>query len=155
MGGATAKSRLPHFKGMDPDSTRWISVFYSFQLSVQSTKITLCSPTPIQFPKNPVSLLTIYPGSYCTFCQGKSGQGLQWLYHYFFVLMLNDKSLINLLYFPNFFMALTEHTNFIWKHLVVIVESFKSKSILCFKGIILHNLFTQSWCLHLHLATLY
>jgi hypothetical protein len=29
--------------------------------------------------KNPVSLLTIYPGSYCAFCQGKPGQGLQWL----------------------------------------------------------------------------
>jgi hypothetical protein len=27
--------------------------------------------------KNPVSLLMIYPGSYCTFCQGKPGQGLQ------------------------------------------------------------------------------
>ena len=27
--------------------------------------------------KNPVSLLPIYPGSYCTFCQGKPGQGLQ------------------------------------------------------------------------------
>ena len=27
--------------------------------------------------KNPISLLTIYPGSYCTFCQGKPGQGLQ------------------------------------------------------------------------------
>jgi hypothetical protein len=27
--------------------------------------------------KNLVSLLTIYPGSYCTFCQGKPGQGLQ------------------------------------------------------------------------------
>ncbi len=27
--------------------------------------------------KNPVSLLTIYPGSYCTFCQDKPGQGLQ------------------------------------------------------------------------------
>jgi hypothetical protein len=27
--------------------------------------------------KNPVSLLTIYPSSYCTFCQGKPGQGLQ------------------------------------------------------------------------------
>jgi hypothetical protein len=26
---------------------------------------------------NPVSLLMIYPGSYCTFCQGKPGQGLQ------------------------------------------------------------------------------
>ena len=27
--------------------------------------------------KNPVSLLTIYPSSYYTFCQGKLGQGLQ------------------------------------------------------------------------------
>ncbi len=27
--------------------------------------------------KNPISLLTISPGSYCTFCQGKPGQGLQ------------------------------------------------------------------------------
>jgi hypothetical protein len=27
--------------------------------------------------KNPVSLLMIYPSSYCTFCQGKQGQGLQ------------------------------------------------------------------------------
>jgi hypothetical protein len=27
--------------------------------------------------KNPVSLLTIYPGSYCTFFQGKPGQGFQ------------------------------------------------------------------------------
>jgi hypothetical protein len=31
----------------------------------------------LHFFKNPVSLLTIYPGSYCTFCQGKPGQGLQ------------------------------------------------------------------------------
>ncbi len=30
----------------------------------------------LHFSKNPVSLLTIYPGSYCTFCQGKLGQGL-------------------------------------------------------------------------------
>jgi hypothetical protein len=27
--------------------------------------------------KNPISLLIIYPGSYCTFSQGKPGQGLQ------------------------------------------------------------------------------
>jgi hypothetical protein len=27
--------------------------------------------------KSPISLLMIYPSSYCTFCQGKSGQGLQ------------------------------------------------------------------------------
>ncbi len=44
-----------------------------------------------------------------------------------FVLMWNDKSLSNLLYFPNLFMALTDNTNFIWKHPVVIVETFKVK----------------------------
>jgi hypothetical protein len=27
--------------------------------------------------KNPVSLLTIFPDFFCTFCQGKPGQGLQ------------------------------------------------------------------------------
>jgi hypothetical protein len=31
----------------------------------------------LHFSKNPVSLLMIYPSSYCTFCQGKPGQGLQ------------------------------------------------------------------------------
>ncbi len=31
----------------------------------------------LQSSKNLVSLLTIYPSSYCTFCQGKPGQGLQ------------------------------------------------------------------------------
>ncbi len=67
MGGATAKSCLPFFRGRDPDSTRSIGMFYSFQLSCQSTEITHCSPKPIQLPNNPVSLLTIYPGSYCTF----------------------------------------------------------------------------------------
>jgi hypothetical protein len=30
MGGATAKSCLPLFRGRDLDSTRWIGVFYSF-----------------------------------------------------------------------------------------------------------------------------
>ncbi len=44
-----------------------------------------------------------------------------------FVLMWNDKYLIKLLYFPNFFMALTEDTKFIWKHSDVIVETFKVK----------------------------
>ncbi len=47
----------------------------------------------------------------------------------FLVLMWNDKSLINLLCFTNFFMVLTEHTNFIWKQPFVIVETFKSKSL--------------------------
>jgi hypothetical protein len=36
--------------------------------------LTLCL---LYSSKNPVSLLTIYPSSYCTFCQGKPGQGLQ------------------------------------------------------------------------------
>jgi hypothetical protein len=38
------------------------------------------SPLTLYFlhsSKNAVSLLTIYPGSYCTFCQGKPGRGLQ------------------------------------------------------------------------------
>ncbi len=46
-------------------------------------------------------------------------------------------------------LSLTEHTNFIWKHPVVIVETFKSKSILRFQGIILLNPFAGSWCLNL------
>jgi hypothetical protein len=102
MGCATAKSFPPLFRGRYPDSTRLICMFYPCQLSVQSTKITLCSPTPIQFPKNPVSLLTIYPGSYCTFCQGKPGQGLQLLRHYFFVLICEMMNLSS-----NFFISQT------------------------------------------------
>ncbi len=53
MGGATAKSCLPLFRGGDHDSTRWIGMFYSFQLSLKSTKITLCSPTPFSSSKTP------------------------------------------------------------------------------------------------------
>ncbi len=63
--------------------------------------------------------------------------------------MWNDKSLINLIYFPNFPLSLTEHTKFIWKHPAVIVETFKSNFILWFQGIILHNPFARSWCLQL------
>jgi hypothetical protein len=64
-----------------------------FTTTVQFTEQpSVCPPRIIQTPKkpvspltlyllhsskNPVSLLTIYPGSYCTFCQGKPGQGLQ------------------------------------------------------------------------------
>jgi hypothetical protein len=39
-----------------------------------------CQPIDFLPPpllKNPISLLTIYPSSYCTFCQGKPEQGLQ------------------------------------------------------------------------------
>jgi hypothetical protein len=50
-------------------------------------------------------------------------------------------------------MALTEDTTFISKHSDVILETFKSKFILQFQGIILHDPFAQSWCSHLHLAT--
>ncbi len=69
--------------------------------------------------------------------------------------MWNDKYLINFLFFTNFFMALTEDTNFIWKHSDMIVETFKPKSILRFQGIILHDRFARSWCSHLRLATFY
>jgi hypothetical protein len=63
-----------------------------FTTTVQLTEQPLIAPCIIQAlknpvspltlyllhsSKNPVSLLMIYPGSYCTFCQGKPGQGLQ------------------------------------------------------------------------------
>ncbi len=38
MGGATANSCLPHFRGSNPERTRWIGMFYFFQLPVQFTK---------------------------------------------------------------------------------------------------------------------
>ncbi len=64
--------------------------------------------------------------------------------------MWNDKSLSNLLYFPNFWLCHWQITPLsFWKHPVVIVETFKVKSILQFQGIFLHNPFAQSWCLHL------
>ncbi len=61
--------------------------------------------------------------------------------------MWNDKSLINLLYFPNFSIVLTEHTNFIWKHPFVIVETFKSKSLM-----VSRHYLAQPFCLVLVLA---
>ncbi len=57
----------------------------------------------------------VYPGSYCAFPLGKLGWGLQCLYHYFLCWCELTNNLIYLLYLPNFYMALTEHTNFIWK----------------------------------------
>ncbi len=65
---------------------------YFLQLLFSLLSNSLFAPRIIQVLKNPVSplmlyllhssknlnsLLTIYPGSYCTFCQGKPGQGLQ------------------------------------------------------------------------------
>ncbi len=63
--------------------------------------------------------------------------------------MWNEKSLINLLYFPNFSSVIDRTHQIIWKHPVVIVETFKSKSISQFQGIILHNPFAWFWCSHL------
>jgi hypothetical protein len=53
----------------------------------------------------------------------------------------------NLLCFPNFFMALTEHTNFIWKCPFVIVETFKSDSLA-----VSRHYPVQTFCLVLVLA---
>jgi hypothetical protein len=65
---------------------------YYLQLLFSLLNNPLFTPRTIQALKNPVSpltlfilhssknlisLLTIYPGSYCTFCQGKPGQGSQ------------------------------------------------------------------------------
>ncbi len=115
-GGDTAKSVCSFSRGRISDSSPWI-VFLFFYNYCSIYWTTLCLPPPIiQALKNHVSplmlyllhsskkivrLLMIYPGSYCTFCQGKPGQGLQWLQPYFFALMWNDESLSNLLYFPN------------------------------------------------------
>ncbi len=61
--------------------------------------------------------------------------------------MWNDKSLINLLYFSNYSMALAEHTNFILRHPLVIVETFKSKSL-----VVSRHYPAQPFCLVLVLA---
>jgi hypothetical protein len=118
-GGDTAKSVSSLLRGrVPPGSSPWILFLFIIYNYCSVYWTTLCLPPHIiqalknpvsplmlyllHFSKNPISLLTIYPGSYCTFCQGKPRQGLQWLWPYFFVLMWNDKSLSNLLYFPNF-----------------------------------------------------
>jgi hypothetical protein len=46
---------------------------------IQALKIPVRSLTLylLNSSKNPISLLTIYPSFYCTFCQGKPGQGMQ------------------------------------------------------------------------------
>ncbi len=66
-----------------------------------------------------------------------------------FALMWNDKSLINLYYFPNFSLSLTEHNKFIWKHPVVIVETFKVKVYLAVSRHYPAQPFARSWCSHL------
>jgi hypothetical protein len=92
-GGDTAKSVCSPSRGRVPDSSPWIIFCLFFTTTVQFTeRPSACPPHIIQVLKNlvsqltlyllhsfknPVSLLIIYPGSYCTFCQGKPGQGLQ------------------------------------------------------------------------------
>ncbi len=92
-GGDTAKSVCSPSRGRVPDSSPWI-VFCLFVLQLLFSLLNnpLFAPRIIEVlknpvrplmlyllhsSKNPISLLTIYPGSYCTFCQGKPGQGLQ------------------------------------------------------------------------------
>jgi hypothetical protein len=69
-GGAVAKSACFISRGRDSESSPWIDFFYFFSITCSNYLITLCFLTQIQFPKNPVSLLTIYSSSYCTFSQG-------------------------------------------------------------------------------------
>jgi hypothetical protein len=91
-GGDTAKSVCSPSRRRVPDSSPWIVFVYFLQLLFSLPNNPLFPPRIIQALKNPVSrltlyllhssknpnsLLTIYPGSYCTFCQGKPRQGLQ------------------------------------------------------------------------------
>jgi hypothetical protein len=82
-GGDTAKSGCSPSRGRVPDSSPWIVFCLFFTTTVQFTEHTSVCPPPIiqvlknpvsrlalyllYCSKNPVSLLTIYPGSYCTF----------------------------------------------------------------------------------------
>ncbi len=92
-GDDTAKSVSSLSRGRVPDSSPWIVfIVYYLQLLFSLLNNPLFTPRIIQAlknpvspltlyllhsSKNPVSLLTIYPSAYCTFCQGKPGQGLQ------------------------------------------------------------------------------
>ncbi len=76
--GCHCKECLLHFKG-EGSWELTLDCFFIFLITCSVYLITLFSPTPIQFLKNPVSLLMVYPSSYHTFCQGKLGQGLQCL----------------------------------------------------------------------------
>ncbi len=91
-GGDTAKSVTSLSRGRIPDSSPWILFVYYLQLLFSLLKNPLFAPRIIQALKNPVSPLTLYllhssknpirllrtyPSSYCIFCQGKPGQGLQ------------------------------------------------------------------------------
>jgi hypothetical protein len=90
--GDTAKSVCSLSRGRVPDSSPWINFCLFFTTTLKFTEQLSVCPRIIQVLKNPVSslmlyllhsfknpvsLLTIFPGSYCTFCQGKLGQGLQ------------------------------------------------------------------------------
>ncbi len=89
--GDTAKSVCSPSRGRVPDNSPWIFFVHYLQLLFSLLNNPLFAPHIIQalinpvsplmlyflhFSKNPVSLLMIYSGSYCTFCQGKLGQGL-------------------------------------------------------------------------------
>jgi hypothetical protein len=91
-GGDIAKSVCSLSRERVPDSSPWIDFVYFLQLLFSLLNNPLIAPCIIQAlknpvsplmlylphsSKNPISLLTIYPGSYCTFCQGKPRQGLQ------------------------------------------------------------------------------
>jgi hypothetical protein len=89
-GGNTAKSVCSPSRGRVPDSSPWIVFCLFLQLLFSLLNNPLFAPRIIQALKNPVSqlmlyllhssknsvsLLTIYPHSYYTFCQCKTRQG--------------------------------------------------------------------------------
>jgi hypothetical protein len=110
-------------------------------------------PTPIQLLKNcvkridalPHLQLYLFPRRACNVSFICCGDGKL---SYFTILSI---SLTNLHYFPSPHWQNTSIS--ISRHPLVIVETVKSKS-LQIQGIILHNPPTQTWCLHLYLATI-
>ncbi len=95
-------------------------------------------------------LLMIYPCSYCTFCQGKPGQSLQWLWAYFFGLMWNNKSISNLPYFPNFCSVIYRQHLCHLKAPCCDGWDIRGQSLYCgFNAFSSTTLFARSWCLHL------
>ncbi len=164
-GGSTAKSVCSLWKGRVPDSLPRLIFLYIFSATVQFTKQpSVCPPyhSGAQEPFLPID--TLPPPLLQEPCQPIDN--LPRIILHFFVKVNPGRACID--YYVPFLcwcemtnlpstsfisqifpLSLTEHTKFIWKHPVVIVETFKSKSISQFQGIILHNPFSGSWCLHL------
>ncbi len=99
--------------------------------------------------KNPISLLTIYPPApIALFVKVSPGRACN-DYNLTFLCWCEMTNLSATFFISQTFdLSLTDSTFVIWKHPVVIVETFKVKVYLTV-FIFLHNPFTWSWCLHL------